>query len=128
MPQYHFTCDKCNIYWDKHYSFKEYDEIVLPKLEKCQKCKKAKKVRVIIYPPMINLGATIGVQAEKNTKTLGGKIEEEQHEKIEKKRKKQKKHEPWYGKLGKAKMKEIFSENNPKEQKRKINKYIREGK
>lgn len=128
MPQYHFKCNKCEEYWQKYYSFQEYDEIVLPKKEKCPKCKKPKQVRMIIHAPMINLGATIGAQAEKNTKGLGGKIQEEHLAKQEKKKKKQKKHEPWYGKLGKTKMKEIFSENNQKEKKRKIQKYIREGK
>lgn len=129
MPQYHFTCDKCNEYWQKQYTFKEYDEIVLPKKEKCKTCKKAKKVRVIIQPPMINLGATIGARAERNTKRLGGKVDEEHAKKIEKNKKKNKKAaDPWYGKLGKPKMKEIFGETNEKEKKRKIQKYIREGK
>lgn len=128
MPTYTFQCKKCKNNWETQYSFKEYDEIVVPKLVPCVLCKRTKGVSIVLHPPMINLGATIGARAERNTKRLGGKVDEEHAKKIEKNKKKNKKSDPWYGKLGKPKMKEIFGETNEKEKKRKIQKYIREGK
>ena len=132
MPQYNFTCSKCKNTWDKYYSFKEYDAIVLPKLEKCPDCRKKKFVRQTLFAPNINLNNTIGAASEKNTKNLGHyglekKIKEHEDALAKKNKNKKTRKTPWYGSLPKEKAKAILGEKDAKTKKDKINKYIMEG-
>ena len=127
MPTYSFSCQKCEYDWDQYYSFDDFDKLVKPGKIKCPKCKKKAQDR--LHAPNINVGQSIGAIAEKNSKDLGTYgLQKKYHDDDEKRVKPKKEHKPWYGKMSREKMKDIFGEKNQKEKQKKINKYIREGK
>jgi hypothetical protein len=127
MPTYSFVCKPCQQEWDQYYSFDDFDKLVKPGKIKCPKCKK--KAQDKLHAPNINVGNTIGAQAEKNNKRLGSygleaKIKADEDKRIKKKPKAKK---PWYGQMPREKLKEIKNAIGQDKQ-NKIDKYIKEGK
>lgn len=126
MPTYNFSC-KCSTNFELRLSFDEFDKLGKKKQPQCPVCHKKKTVTQIFDTAphcSVKTITTIGQLAEQQTKKLGTTKLQEEFAKKEEKQPKRK--DNWYGSLGKEKAKKLFS-GTKEEQKRKINKYVREG-
>lgn len=139
MPTYMYKCDSCSHELEIFQHMSEFKE-----LKKCPQCHKNELYQVIsVYGCVKQEPKTLIQQAELNTKKLGkyGLEEKRRKDKLENEIRRKKpliekglipedsigKEKPkmWYGELDKNKEKEIFS---GKDSKKKIKKYIKDGK
>ena len=129
MPVYDFICKASAKHkFEQFLTFAEYDgcggQLV------CPTCHAPAKVGIPDEPPDVSIAKhdNFGKIAEDNSKKLGKFGVEDKMEEDAKKRKPVKKRKtPWYGSLGSKKEKDLFT-GNKKEQQKKINDYIIEGK
>lgn len=93
MPTYHYKCEKCS------HELEIYQKFEDAPLKKCPGCGKKRLEKVIHIPLVFVRGSTnisVGTYAERNTKKLGGQIQEEQEKMQEKSPKTKKKERPFW--------------------------------